>query len=235
MVEEKKKINNHQNNDLSNKQEYNSNSNSNKNVSSSSFNEKNKNKRFKHIRKPFKKLSKPKKYEEKVISVSRITKVTKGGRQFRFSAIVVIGDRKGLVGLGTGKANEVPNAIKKAIKSAEKSLVRIPLEKTTIPYEVLGKHSGGKVLIKPAKLGKGIIAGGPCRVVLELSGIKDIYSKSLGSNTKINMIRATLNGLSQLKTRKQYLAQNNIDQEPKPKTFAKVEFNNSKQKLNKEN
>ncbi len=144
-------------------------------------------------------------YSEKVITINRVTKVTKGGRQFKFSAIVVIGDKKGKVGLGTGKANEVPDAIKKAIKSAEKSLVNIPIVGTTIPHEVLGKYSGGKVLIKPAKAGKGIIAGGPIRLMMELAGVKDIYSKSLGSNTPINMIRATLDGLQQLKTADEFL------------------------------
>ncbi len=176
-------------------------------IKSVSNNETNKVK--KHLKKPsqkfIKKPTRTKLYEEKVVSINRVTKVTKGGRQFRFSAIVLIGDKKGKVGLGLGKANEVPDAIKKAIKTAEKSLINIPIVETTIPHEVLGHHGGGKVLIKPAKKGKGIISGGSVRLIMELSGIKDVYSKSLGSNTPINMIRATLNGFSQLKTEKDFL------------------------------
>ncbi len=147
-----------------------------------------------------KRPAKEKIFEEKVVSVSRVTKVTKGGRQFRFAAIVIIGDKKGRVGLGSGKANEVPDAIKKAIKFAEKNLIRVKIVNTTIPHEVFGRYAGGRVLLKPAKPGKGIIAGGPVRAMMELSGIKDIYSKSLGSNSPINMIRATINALEQIRT-----------------------------------
>lgn len=139
--------------------------------------------------------------EELVIDVKRVTKVTKGGRQFRFAATVVVGNRKGLVGLGTGKANEVPDAIKKAIAQANKNLINVPIiDGRTIPHEATGVSGAAKVLIKPAKAGNGIIAGGPVRAVLELVGISDVISKSLGSNTKINMARATINALMAQKT-----------------------------------
>jgi small subunit ribosomal protein S5 len=133
--------------------------------------------------------------EELVIDVKRVTKVTKGGRQFRFAATVVVGNRKGQVGLGIGKANEVPDAVKKAISQANKNLIQVPIiEGRTIPHEAYGVSGAAKVLIKPAK------AGGPVRAVLELAGISDVISKSLGSNTKINMARATINALSAQKT-----------------------------------
>ncbi|MDD2490247.1 MAG: 30S ribosomal protein S5 [Bacilli bacterium] len=142
-----------------------------------------------------------KEYEEMVISINRVTKVTKGGRQFRFNATVVVGNRKGLVGLGTGKANEIQDAVKKAIQSATKNLIKVPLiEERTIPHEAIGISGAAKVLIKPAKAGKGVIAGGPARAVLEMAGIQDVISKSLGSNTKINMARATINALKQQKS-----------------------------------
>ncbi len=139
-------------------------------------------------------------FEEKVVTIRRVTKVTKGGRHFRFAAVVVIGDKKGRVGFGTGKANEVPDAIKKAIKEAKKQLVKVPLVGTTVPHEVIGHFGAGKVLIKPARKGTGVIAGGPARAVIELAGLADVYTKSLGSNTPINMIRATLDGLRNLRT-----------------------------------
>ncbi|QGS52356.1 30S ribosomal protein S5 [Spiroplasma tabanidicola] len=142
-------------------------------------------------------------FEEQVVTINRVTKVTKGGRRFRFAAVVVIGDKKGRVGLGTGKANEVPDAIKKAIKEARKSLVRVPITGTTVPHDVIGHYGSGRVLIKPAKKGTGVIAGGPARAVIELAGISDVYTKSLGSNTPINMIRATLDGLKEMQTAEQ--------------------------------
>ena len=138
----------------------------------------------------------PKQYEEQVINIGRVTKVTKGGRHFRFSATVVVGDRKGKVGLGTGKANEVPDAIKKAVSAATKNVTTIALvDERTISHEAIGVRGASKVMLKPASKGTGVKAGGPVRAVLELAGIKDILSKSLGSNTKINMAYATLEAL----------------------------------------
>lgn len=139
--------------------------------------------------------------EELVIAVNRVTKVTKGGRSFRFSAVVAVGNRRGKVGLGTGKANEIQDAVKKAIQSANKNVIAIPLvEERTIPHEAIGVSGSSKVLIKPAKEGTGIIAGGPVRAVLELAGIKDVVSKSLGSSTKINTARATILALKSQKS-----------------------------------
>ena len=143
----------------------------------------------------------PKQYEEQVINIGRVTKVTKGGRHFRFSATVVVGDRKGKVGLGTGKANEVPDAIKKAIEQAKADVFRVPIvNNSTIPHAIVGRAGAGKVMLRPASEGTGVIAGGPVRAVLELAGLTDVLSKSLGSRTPINMVRATVEGLSSLKT-----------------------------------
>ena len=139
--------------------------------------------------------------EEKVINLSRVTKVTKGGRHFRFSATVVVGNRKGLVGMGTGKANEVNDAIAKASKAANKNVTRVALQDArTIPHEATGKVGRAVVLIKPAKEGTGVIAGGAARAILELAGVKDIVSKSLGSNTKVNVAKATLEALKSERT-----------------------------------
>ena len=139
--------------------------------------------------------------EEQVIEIKSVVKVNKGGRQRRFSATVVVGDRHGQVGLGMGKTNEVPDAIKKAIQDANKNLVKVPLtDDRTIAYEVIGNRGAAKVLLKPAPAGTGVIAGGAVRAVLELAGIRDIVSKSLGARTKNNMANATLNALKQIKT-----------------------------------
>ena len=143
----------------------------------------------------------PKMYETEIINIGRVTKVTKGGRHFRFSATVAVGDRKGKVGIGTGKANEVPDAIKKAEQAAAKNVVRVAIvDNRTIPHEAIGVRGASKVMLKPAAEGTGVKAGGPVRAVLELAGVKNILSKSLGSNTKINMAFATLEALKAQRT-----------------------------------
>ena len=138
--------------------------------------------------------------QEKVVEVRRVTKVVKGGRNFRFAALVVVGDENGHVGIGTGKAMEVPDAIKKAAEDAKKNLIKVPMVGTTIPHEVIGHFGAGRILIMPAQEGTGVIAGGAARDLLELAGLKDVRAKFLGTRNPRNMVNATIEGLNSLKT-----------------------------------
>ncbi len=142
-------------------------------------------------------------YKEKLVAVNRVAKVVKGGRNFRFSALVVVGDENGHVGCGMGKAAEIPEAIRKAVESAKRNMIEVAMDGTTIPHEVIGKFGRGKVLMMPASEGTGVLAGGAARAVLELAGVKDIRTKSQGSNNPINCVKATMEGLSRLRTGEQ--------------------------------
>lgn len=138
--------------------------------------------------------------KDKVVYINRVAKVVKGGRRFSFSALVVVGDENGIVGVGKGKATEVPEAIRKAVEQAKKRLMRFPLKEGTIPHRIIGRYGSNSVIMNPAKKGTGLIAGGPVRAVFEVAGIHDIVAKSLGSHNPFNAVKATLNGLCNLKS-----------------------------------
>ncbi|MBE17277.1 MAG: 30S ribosomal protein S5 [Nitrospinae bacterium] len=153
-----------------------------------------------------------KEFIDRVIHINRVAKVVKGGRRFSFSALVTVGDRKGQVGIGMGKANEVPEAIQKALEKARKSMVRISLEGETIPHDAMGKYGAGRVFLKPAGRGTGVIAGGPIRAVLDVAGVRDILTKCIGTNNPHNSAKATINGLMSLRTRAEVIALRGLEE-----------------------
>ena len=163
-------------------------------------------------------------YEEKVVAINRVAKVVKGGRRFSFTALVVVGDQKGTVGVGYGKAKEVPAAIQKGVEIAKKNFFQVPMIQRTIVHEIIGEHGAGRVVLKPAAPGTGVIAGGPVRAVLEAAGITDVLAKSLGTPNAINVVHATVNGLQNLKAPSDVAAMRGLEMEEfmPPKMYANM-------------
>lgn len=155
----------------------------------------------------------PSEFKEKVVRIGRVAKVVKGGRNFRFSALVVVGDENGRVGAGMGKAAEIPESIRKGTDDAKKNLINVPLDGTTVPHEIIGQYGAARVLLKPAVPGTGVIAGGTVRAVLDLAGIKDVRTKCLGSHNAVNLAKATIDGLSRMMTVEDVSKKRNKSQE----------------------